>query len=252
VGEVPEGFGHSFFWGREEPQALLAVYISAGDFLGISIQGLQASDRIVVTSATGLASFGEDDGQTEKSIIGLIALGASVGSGLLGHPEAIPYIQQAEEYVQELFKPDNVHTLVRNAYGETTNGLMARQEGGVLVCLPEAGGTFYSGPHISRWIKGDSLPFGGSSIALPGSGERVPENYPDHVSGAFFLRRQDAQGLTPHTTHRNGGQAYLIAWDHIFPDNAGYYQLYVRLERAYSPQDGSMIDRRTRRFFTRM
>ena len=67
VGEGPKGFGQGFVWGREDNQALLKVFLSASDLLGVSIEGLQAGDRIVVTSATGLASFDEDDGSLEQT-----------------------------------------------------------------------------------------------------------------------------------------------------------------------------------------
>jgi hypothetical protein len=67
-------------------------------------------------------------------------------------------------------------------------------------------------------------------LALPGQGVRVPENYPGHVKGAFFLRREESN--TPHTTFVNGGVAALKAWDYKFGDNAGYYKIHVRLEKG--------------------
>jgi hypothetical protein len=69
-------------------------------------------------------------------------------------------------------------------------------------------------------------------MAFPGTGLRVPENYPDHVQGAFFLRREEVIAQTSHTTHVNGGTAFLIAWDSKFTDNASYYKLWVRLEKS--------------------
>lgn len=247
VGEGPEGFGQGFVWGREDNQALLAVYLSAADVLGVSIEGLQAGDRIVVTAATGLASFAEDDGSLERGLIGLIASGASVGAGIAGHPEALPFIKAAEEFAKDQFRPEDIRTKVRDPYGvDPANGLFARQEGGVLVCLPEAGGTYYSGDSESRWIQAS----GGGSFwdfeANPGQGVRVPENYPDHVRRAFFLRREEVMALTPHTTRVDGGQAFLITWDFDFADNAGYYKLYVRLEKGQL--DLGDVERWTRRF----
>ncbi len=110
VGKSPDGFGQGFVWGREDNQALLAVYLSASDLLGVSIEGLQAGDRIVVTSATGLASFAEDDKITERGIIGLIASGASLGAGIAGFPGAVPFIKAAEDFAKNEYRPKDVST----------------------------------------------------------------------------------------------------------------------------------------------
>lgn len=236
VGDAPEAFGQGFTWGREDNQALLAVYLSASDAAGVTIEGLQASDRIVVTFATGLASFAEDDESLERGLIGLIASGASVAAGLAGYPGAIPFIKKAEEFAQERYRPKDIHTKVRDAFGaDPANGFLALQEGGVLVTLPEAGTTYTSGTSENRWIKGKLLPQvidAWEGLAYPDSGARVPENYPDHVKGAFFLRQEEAGSQTPHTTFVNGGVAALKAWDYKFGDNAGYYKIHVRLEKG--------------------
>jgi hypothetical protein len=135
------------------------VYLSASDDAGVTIEGLQASDRIVVTFATGLASFAEDDGSLERGLIGLIASGASVAVGLAGYPGALPFIKKAEEFAQERYRPKDIHTKVRDAFGvDPATGWFAVQEGGVLVSLPEAGGTYTSGKSENLWIKGKLAP----------------------------------------------------------------------------------------------
>jgi hypothetical protein len=91
---------------------------------------------------------------------------------------------------------------------------MARQEGGVLVCLPAAHGVYSSGQDEKYWIK------------KPGN--RIDANRPDHVkNGGFLLRR----GMGPYPS-REAGDLSLVAWDHIFDDNVGFHELHVIMKRG--------------------
>lgn len=223
VGDEPEGFGAAFHWGREENQALLVVFVNAAGSAGVAIEGLEPWDHIEVTSATGIASFAEEtENETLTGLIGLVAIGAEVGSTVAGYPEAIPLIEKAEKYAKEQFKENKVRTKRRDPFGEDPGtGHRARQEGGVLVCMPEAKGIFYSGngDHEERWIKDHN--------------ERTVANLPKHipVGCAFFLNRNDVNIMQTLT----GGEAYIVAWDHSFEDNMGYYKLYVRLSKGVAP-----------------
>jgi hypothetical protein len=62
VGEVPGGFGPVFDWDRDAfEQVNLSVFVHAADHLGAMITGVRATDRITVTSASGVASFTRAD-----------------------------------------------------------------------------------------------------------------------------------------------------------------------------------------------
>jgi hypothetical protein len=87
-----------------------------------------------------------------------------------------------------------VKTKIRDAYGEEPSKKdMARQEGGVLVCKPEAHGScyYYSGEDEKFWIKPP--------------GNRIDRNRPEHLGrNAFFIRRgMGAQRV------REAGDLYL-------------------------------------------
>jgi hypothetical protein len=223
VGDAPEGFGSGFSWDRKEDQALLVIFINAADFLGVSIEGLEPWDSIEITSAAGIASFSEDNGNsTKRSLIGLVATGATVAATVTGHPEAIPLVEAAESFAKDQFKQDNVRSKRRDPFGQDPGtGHKARQEGGVLVCLPSAKGLYYSGDgdHKDRWIKDHE--------------DRTASNLPKHipVGTAFFLNRN----VTNKMQTEQAGEAYIIAWDHKFEDNAGYYKLFVRLSKGAPP-----------------
>ncbi len=220
---LPKEFGVGFTWDRADQQALLVMFINAADPLGVSIDGLKAGDHLHVLSATGIASYSEDKGNpTASSIVGLVAKGANIALAAAGAPEAAPLVNAAEEFAQEQFKATNVKTKRRNAFGvDPGSGHKARQEGGLLVCLPEAGGIFYSGDgsHKDRWIKE--------------GGDRSDTNRPAHVVGCFFPK----QGENSHNNRivRQDGQAYVTAWDWKFEDNAGFYKAFVKLTRAIGP-----------------
>jgi hypothetical protein len=217
---LPEGFGKGFTWDRAEDEALLVMFINAADPLGVSIDGLKEGDYVQVLSASGVASFSEDKGNpTASSIVGLVAAGAKVATTIGGIPEVVPVIDAAEKFAQDQFKATNAKTKRRDTFGvDPGSGHKARQEGGILVCLPEAGGTFYSGDgdHKDRWIKGD--------------GVRTDDKLPAHLYGSFFPR----QGFADHNTRmvRQSGQVYVVPWDWKFEDNAGFYKVFVKLKKG--------------------
>jgi hypothetical protein len=220
---LPPGFGKGFTWDRADNEILLVMFINAADPLGISIEGMQAGDQVQVLAASGIASFSEDKGNPlASSIVGLVAAGAKVVLGTTGAPEIAPAIDAAEKFAKEQFKATNAKTKRRDAFGvDPSSGHKAKEEGGLLVCLPEAGGTYYSGDgdHKKRWIKPD--------------GVRTDDHLPAHVSGAFF----PIQGFTGHNTRiaRQSGPMYVTAWDWKFEDNAGYYKIFVKLTKGSGP-----------------
>jgi hypothetical protein len=220
---VPAGFGKGFTWDRSQDEALLVMFINAADPLGVSIDGLQAGDTVQVLSASGIASYSEDKGNPlASSIVGLVAAGANVAVTAAGHPEVVPVLNAAEKFAQDQFKATNAKTKRRDAFGvDPGSGHKARQEGGLLVCLPEAGGTFYSGngDRKERWVKGD--------------GVRTDDKLPAHMYGAFFPR----QGYAAHNTRMAGqtGPMYVVPWDWKFEDNAGFYKVFVKLKKGNGP-----------------
>jgi hypothetical protein len=218
--DVPAGFGKGFTWDRSQDEALLVMFINAADPLGVSIDGLQAGDQIQVLSASGIASFSQDKGNPlASSIVGLVAAGANVAITAAGYPEVVPVINAAESFAKDQFKATGSKRELRDTFGVAPgSGLKARQEGGVLVCMPEAGGTFYSGDndHKARWIQG--------------TGDRTDDKLPAHMFGSFFPR----QGFGEHNTRtaQQTGPMYLVPWDWQFDDNAGFYKVFVKLKKG--------------------
>jgi hypothetical protein len=217
LGEAPDGFGKYIIWDPADSALALVVFLSAADFLGVMISGVRRTDTIEFVSATGLASFSEDTkNEGAGAFIGLIAAGASATATAFGAPAAIPIIEAGAKFAKTQFKEEKVKTKRRDAFGvDPGSGHKARQEGGVIVSLPEARTSFYSGKSESRWIK------------EPGT--RDAAHLPDHVRGAFFLL--PGGGTNRHIADADG-DIFINAWDHIFEDNFGYYRLNVLLKRG--------------------
>jgi hypothetical protein len=218
---LPAGFGKGFTWDRADNEVLLVLFINAADPLGISIDGMQAGDQLQVLSASGIASFSKDKGNPlASSIVGLLAAGGKVAAGAEGVPEINPVIDAAEQFAKEQFKATGSKRELRDAFGvEPSSGRRARQEGGLLVCMPEAGGTFYSGDgdHKERWVQPD--------------GTRSDEHLPAHFNYTAFFPRQ---GYASHNTRvaQQSGPMYVLAWDWAFDDNAGFYKVFVKLTKG--------------------
>jgi len=220
VGEAPDGFGKYVQWDENDEALALVLFVNAADPLGVGILGVTPGDTLELVAAVGLASFDEEiENEGISSLIGVIAAGAQATAAAFGAPEAGPVIQAGAKFAQDRFKEKQVRSKVRDPYGvDPGSQHQARQEGGILFCRPEAHGIYYSGKDEKFWIK------------KPGN--RIDSHRPEHLGqNANFIRR----GMGP-TRSRRGGDLYLVAWDHVFSDNAGFYELHVIMRRGDLPE----------------
>ena len=215
IGENIDDFGEVLIWDRKDEEITIIAFVNAKDPFGVSISNLKATDAFQVTDAAGLAFFSKDKGnKLVSSIIGLIA---AAGKGLapaLGVPEAAPFIAAGEEFANKQFEATNEARKPRTAFGDMIDGndAVARQEGGILITLPAAGGPYMSGKSTKRWIKSKD--------------SRDPVHNPDHVKHGFFLTRTLIRQTKPLGAD---GLLHITPWDHIFPDNAGFYRVILKI-----------------------
>jgi len=224
VGTPPTGFGFEFDWDRTaEPQVVLAVFVNAADQLGVCITGLQPTDQIQVSSASGLATFSKDTGNpTLASLVGVLAAGAVGTLNATGNPEFDGLVTSAEQFAQQAFKGTGAGTKSRDAFGVDSSGGVALEEGGVIVCMPGAGGTFYSADPDHRNMWATQPLSNGAPRGLPKG--VLSEGFP--VTPFGFLGRTT---LNIPFVCQQAGEAYIVAWDFAFSDNAGTYKLFVTL-----------------------
>jgi hypothetical protein len=221
VGNQPEGYGSVAIWDRKEKENIFVCFIAAKDDLGTAIVNLKKGDRVEVLYATGMAEFSGKKGEQLESIVTFAVKGAAAAGAAAGKvpPQALRAIEKGADYAGKVFKMLG-DSDVRDAYGKDKNRETKRQEGGVLICMPEAGGVFYSGGDRKRWVQGKD------------GGERTDDRQPEHMKGrgAFF----PIQGNQAHNTRtaKADGILHLIAWDFNFPDNSGYYRVIIRVTRV--------------------
>jgi hypothetical protein len=216
-GQQPTGFGTLVSWDGEDDLAILA-FINAHDQYGLCVSGVRDGDIYQHVSAAGSASFSTET--KNNGIAGLITV-AAAGLGVLatayGQKELIPLINAGAKYAEQQF-PESAHPgESRDPYGVETNGSLAREEGGVIICEPSAQGIYHSGDpdHRGHWVQGN--------------GVRNDANKPQHIPRhqAFFLQ----QGMAPRPLH-GSGDLFLAAWDWSFLDNSGFYMVHAILKRG--------------------
>jgi hypothetical protein len=219
-GTAPNGYGQQIQWDPNDSTLAVVVYLAAADDLGVMISGAQPGDQISWISATGIASFSnETKNDGVASIIGIVG---SIGSGIVtifGYPEVAPFIKAGAQYAANEFPESTSPTKRRDPFGvDPSSGLKARAEGGVLISLPQAGQSYYSGDsdHQSRWIKQP--------------GDRIPNNYPAHIpwEKALFLSPLETRDALASTA----GDFIIYPWDSVFDDNNGSYRIDLVLTRA--------------------
>lgn len=209
--------GVDFDWDRLDPQIRLILFVNAADSTGVSIGNLRANDEINVTEMAGDAEFDADAGNSGLFSIAalLLSLTEAVTVGA-GHPEFKGPISELENIARQAFGMKGQPKKVRDAFGLSDGGThKARQEGGVILSLPGSQGPYQSGKSQELWIKND--------------GERTDANRPDHVVHGFFPRRH-----APEHNRRQlaqSGRLFVTAWDWNYPDNTGYYKVYMTITR---------------------
>lgn len=215
-GTHPEGFLNIFRWNRQHDRIRIGMFLNAQDVGGLCIQNVRRHDLLQVSSATGIAAFAANAGSDDIFPSIIAAIGA-VGEALVPD-DWDNAVTKGTELATNLYRkvnpPDHKK---RDAWGtDPSTGHRAHAEGGVLVATPGAHGPYYSGNGDNKhlWIQGD--------------GERCEANYPQHflVGTAYFLRRSS---ILPLVEFNQDGEVYFTAWDHAFPDNAGYYYVEVVL-----------------------
>ncbi|MES0000958.1 hypothetical protein NKJ90_19495 [Mesorhizobium sp. M0051] len=225
IGDAPKGFGQTLPWDPADEELAVVAFVNPADVLGILITGVTKGDTIEVVSASGIASYSEDTkNEGVAGFIGVVGVGAGIAATAFGAPEIVPLVTAATKYAQEQWKEEKVKTKRRDAFGvDPGSQHKARQEGGILISMPAAGGPITSGnnDHRENWIKEP--------------GDRVAKNYPPQVKNAFFVTRD-----RPSARATVDGDIYIIAWDHKFEDNFGFYRVNLLLKRGDTPDPGDV------------
>ena len=178
--------------------------VCATDSIGVSVSGLRQGDVIEIHSISGQCSFAGGDRERGDKVLSMVDV---VGAFT---PDAWDTALKAIRSAIPILKGD----LKRDGYGkEGGDTSYAKKEGGIIICMPAAGGTLDSNPDTRPEVK-------------DGYG-RLPK---DDATWKFPIR-------FPITVHSNRytvegcGVLNIAAFDHDFQDNAGVYEVVFSVTR---------------------
>lgn len=218
-GDLPAGFGKEFTWDRSTESIKLAIVVNPADPLGVSISNLKKGDTIVVTSVSGKASFSKNTGHPLlSSIVGALAEGAKAYLDSQDDKQYDPIVDAASKVITDQLKATDDAQQFRDAFGLADEGGWGLEEGGVVVCMPQAQGPIYSGDpdHRDHWASQPRRLT--DARGLPAWLSGIARTHP-----LFFLGRNTKNTAVC----GQDGEAFLLAWDFAFADNAGFYKVFV-------------------------
>lgn len=203
----------------------ILVAVSTNDDKGAQIAGLEAGDYLGVGAMSGQASFSTVNVKLIKGIINVVNKIAEAGIDLVTDEAAEPAVEAWNRSLKALedgFDQDKITTKVRDGWGQAGDGGYAIDEGGVLVCLPQAGGPLHQ----------DSFKLDGDA-----SKGRLPKYYPQ--GKAFFPC--NLPGGTLYAEATEAGTAHILAYDSKFEDNQGAYNMELCVLRPSKMPSGLTI-----------
>ena len=177
--------------------------VSATDGSGIAVDNVKEGDTFRIIDASGVCSFSKGKAKLVRSIVTVAASVATAGVAGAGLWKKVTDSMRAE--LDKHADDDSRGAKRRDAFGQEIGGggNIAKEEGGLIVCLPPATGMVYSNGKVRR-----------------GDHKKPPPN------GAYFLQR----GSISHAISADG-VIRIGAFDSNFKDNAGCYEIKFSLTR---------------------
>lgn len=180
--------------------------LSATDPDGVSVDGLQEGDLLQILDITGICSFDDGKAGLIVSIIGAVATSAALVAGGDAWKTAVASMRKDLNKLGDPAKGGDK----RDGYGRKIGSDdYGEKEGGIIVCLPHAGGMFYSGGTVKRKKSGG----GGNSSK----------------DGWFFPARSETP--TQEWTIECPGVLRIGVFDGNYGDNAGSYEIKFKITR---------------------
>ena len=194
----PEGEEPCEFWAE----------ISATDDSGVSVDKLKEGDKLQIIEISGACSFARGKSGLILSIISTTAVAALGAAGAAAWKAAVNSMRRDLDKHMAV-DGGNDGSKKRDGYGQEVGGKgnYAREEGGIIVCLPKAGGVVYSSEKVRRADDGDRR---------------------DTAGGWFFPTRQDVGKARKIDSD---GVLRIAAFDSNYGDNAGSYEVKFVITR---------------------
>ena len=140
----PQGNGPHEFWAE----------ISATDDSGVSVDNLKEGDELRIIEISGVCSFAKGKSGLILSIIAAASDVALGGAGAAAWKTAVSSMRKDldKHMAADAGTDDKDGGKKRDGYGQEVGGggNYAKNEGGIIVCLPRAGGVVYSSEKVRR------------------------------------------------------------------------------------------------------
>ncbi|QHW00191.1 hypothetical protein [Spirosoma endbachense] len=211
---------------------LVWASIPANDDKGIVIDNVLEGDEIEVYNTAGIASFDKVSMEPIKGIVGIINVVAG-GAVVLAEPEMAPLVAGFTAGVEAIIDaiPDELGTARRTAYGlDPGTGDYAKNEGGLIVCMPESSGAIYATDDYH--LTGDTKNEGRLYKYYSDDTKNVNAFFPCPVVNDTNDPTSPNNGRMSATSGKPGrGAINILAFDERFDDNAGYYNVGIIITR---------------------
>jgi len=202
--------------------------ISATDETGVIIDNVMAGDEVIVYDASGIASFKEANMAIVKGVVGMA--NAIAGGVLVFATDgaAAPFVDSWNKAVDNIGKAVGDGKMKygnRDMYGrDPGTGDYAKDEGGLIVCMPESKGPIYATDDYH--LTGDTKNHGRKYEYYSSKAKAANLFYPCNVSGGLM---QATAGVA--------GAVHILAFDSKFTDNCGSYTVGIIVLRKSRPNN---------------
>lgn len=204
----------------------LFASITANDDTGIIIDNVLPGDEIIIYDASGIASFRMTDMKKVKAVVGIANALATKALVYATDGAALPFTKvwnSTLEKVGDVVGDSKIKHSRRDAYGcDPGSDDYAKNEGGLIVCMPKAKGAIYASS--SYHLTGDTKNKGRKEKYYSKKAKEKNIFFPCNVDGGRM------SGVA-----QQAGTIHVLAFDDKFSDNAGAYTVGMIILRKDRP-----------------
>ncbi|GAB4040413.1 hypothetical protein [Spirosoma jeollabukense] len=214
--------------------------VPANDEIGITIDNVQVGDQVYVYDGAGIASFDKVNMAAVKGIVG-IANAIAGGALVVAQPETAPFVAAWDTGISAILAalPDELGNKRRDMYGcDPGTGDYAKDEGGLIVCMPESHGPIYATDNYT--LTGDTKNDGRLYKYYSDDTKKVNAFFPCPVINNATDPGSGDNGRLLGTATKDGA-VHILAFDKDYNDNAGYYNVGLIIIRSNAVPDAPVM-----------
>lgn len=194
--------------------------VRCNDQYGVQIDGLKEGDVVEIVSTAGYGSFASSDQTVLKAITG-------IAKGLLIDGMSYYTKDRLEETQKEISEAiDDIQSGLgqlknkrRDIFGmDPDSGDFAKNEGGIIMCMPGSKGTVYAAP--DNYLAGGAKENGRKPGYFSSNIKELNCWFPFNGSGGIMKKTCEEDGVLN-----------ILPFDSRFNDNSGAYEMKLKITR---------------------